>query len=74
MSNIDFNEGRRIQIFININCGTLRTNQSEDGLHKCAGWYFDLLVQGTKTRREHIWKEYVYRWSALLGCGVFPTR
>lgn len=48
MSNIDFNEGRRVQILNITNCGALQTEQAEDDpRYKFAGSYFGL--QGTKT-------------------------
>ena len=47
MSNIDFNEGRRVQILNITNCGALETKQAEDVRYKFAGWYFGL--RGTKT-------------------------
>ena len=47
MSNFNFNEGRRIQIFNITNCGALQTNQSEYGPYKFAGSYFGL--QGART-------------------------
>ena len=47
MSNIDFNEGRRVQILNITNCGALVTKQEEDIRYKFAGWYFGL--QGTNT-------------------------